>query len=136
MAGKAAIAGVATQNFSALCVIGANCLIAPVICGTTCIVAPDINATSDCRCKSNIVTVTNAYRKLSQIRGVNYNWKDSGKYTIGVIAQEVEEVLPELVSTDNEGMKAVNYNGIIGVLVETVKCLQTKVEELENGSKG
>ena len=136
LAGKAAIAGVATQNFSAKCVTGANCMIAPVICGTTCVVAPDINATSDCRCKSNIVTVENAYCKLNQIRGVNYNWKDSGKYTIGVIAQEVEEVLPELVTTDDDGMKAVNYNGIVGVLVETVKCLQSKVEELENGSKG
>jgi hypothetical protein len=67
---------------------------------------------------------------------VNYNWKDSGKYTLGVVAQEVEEVLPELISTDGEGYKSVNYNGLIGVLIESVKCLQEKVEELENGSKG
>ncbi len=78
----------------------------------------------------------NAYCKIGQIRGVNYNWKDSGKYTLGVIAQEVEEAFPELVTTDEDGFKAVNYNGIVGVLVETVKCLQGKVEELENGSKG
>ena len=64
------------------------------------------------------------------------NWKDSGKYTLGVIAQEVEDAFPELVTTDGEGFKSVNYNGIVGVLVETVKCLQGKVEELENGSKG
>ena len=67
---------------------------------------------------------------------MNYNWKDSGKYTLGVIAQEVEEAFPELVTTDEDGFKAVNYNGLVGVLVETVKCLQGKVEELENGSKG
>ena len=63
-------------------------------------------------------------------------WKDSGKYTLGVVAQEVEEVFPELVTTDDEGFKSVNYNGLVGALIETVKCLQSKVEDLENDSKG
>ena len=117
-------------------ICGSSCVVSPIVCGTTCVVAPDINATSDCRCKDNITTVENAYCKIGQIRGVNYNWKDSGKYTLGVVAQEVEEVLPELVTEDDEGFKSVNYNGLVGVLIETVKCLQDKVEELENGSKG
>jgi hypothetical protein len=116
------------------------CLKSGVVCGTTtrgttaCFT--DFNSTSDCRCKDNITTVDDAYNKIGQIRGVNYNWKDSGKYTMGVVAQEVEEAFPELVTTDDDGYKSVNYNGLIGALIETVKCLQGKVEELENGSKG
>ncbi|MAO22606.1 MAG: hypothetical protein CMJ25_17805, partial [Phycisphaerae bacterium] len=121
-------------------ICGVCCLTSNVVCGpttrgtTACFT--DFNSTSDCRCKDNITTVENAYCKIGSIRGVNYNWKDSGKYTLGVVAQEVEEAFPELVTTDDDGFKAVNYNGIVGVLVETVKCLQSKVEELENGSKG
>jgi hypothetical protein len=116
------------------------CLKTNVVCGVTtrgttaCFT--DFNSTSDCRCKDNIATVEDAYTKLGQIRGVNYNWKDSGKYTMGVVAQEVEEAFPELVTTDDDGYKSVNYNGLVGALIETVKCLQGKVEELENGSKG
>jgi len=121
-------------------ICGVDCLTSNVVCGpttrgtTACFT--DFNSTSDCRCKDNITTVENAYCKIGPIRGVNYNWKDSGKYTLGVVAQEVEEAFPELVTTDDDGFKSVNYNGIVGVLVETVKCLQSKVEELENGSKG
>ncbi len=121
-------------------ICGVCCLTSNVVCGpttrgtTACFT--DFNSTSDCRCKDNITTVENAYCKIGSIRGVNYNWKDSGKYTLGVVAQEVEEAFPELVTTDDDGFKSVNYNGIVGVLVETVKCLQSKVEELENGSKG
>ena len=118
------------------CGCATACFKGTILCGTTCVVAPDINATSDCRCKDNIATVENAYCKIGQIRGVNYNWKDSGKYTLGVVAQEVEEAFPELVTTDDDGYKSVNYNGLVGALIETVKCLQGKVEELENGSKG
>ena len=121
-------------------VCASNCSKSPVVCGVTtrgttaCFT--DFNSTSDCRCKDNIATVENAYCKIGQIRGVNYNWKDSGKYTMGVVAQEVEEAFPELVITDDDGYKSVNYNGLVGALIETVKCLQGKVEELENGSQG
>lgn len=127
-------------TYTAGCHCASNCLKSGVVCGTTtrgttaCFT--DFNSTSDCRCKENIATVDNAYCKIGQIRGVNYNWKDSGKYTIGVVAQEVEEAFPELVTTDDDGYKSVNYNGLVGALIETVKCLQGKVEELENGSKG
>jgi hypothetical protein len=126
----------ATCCVTAPIVCSTICLLSQKVCGSVCMESPEFNTTSDCRCKDNIVTVDNAYCKLGHIRGVNYNWKDSGKYTLGVVAQEVEEVLPELISTDGEGYKSVNYNGLIGVLIESVKCLQEKVEELENGSKG
>ena len=126
--------------YSAGIVEGATCLHSPVVCATTAVrtatvCATDFNSTSDCRCKDNITTVENAYCKIGQIRGVNYNWKDSGKYTLGVVAQEVEQTFPELVTEDDNGFKAVNYNGLVGVLIETVKTLQAKVEDLENGSK-
>jgi len=151
LAGKAGTNGSLGQNFCANIFCSDCCVKSPRLCATTCVVSSvvcgvttrgttacftDFNSTSDCRCKENITEVEDAYTKLGQVRGVNYNWKDSGKYTLGVIAQEVEEVFPELVNTDEDGFKAVNYNGLVGVLVETVKCLQGKVEELENGSKG
>jgi hypothetical protein len=134
-------------SYTAGCHCATSCLVSPTICGATCVhsdiicgitavrtatvCATDFNSTSDCRCKENIATVDNAYCKIGQIRGVNYNWKESGKYTMGVVAQEVEEAFPELVTTDDDGYKSVNYNGLVGALIETVKCLQGKVEELE-----
>ena len=148
---KAPTNGSLANNFSANCFCADICAKSPIVCGSTCVIGAvvcgpttrgttacftDFNSTSDCRCKENITEVEDAYTRVGQIRGVNYNWKDSGKYTLGVIAQEVEEAFPELVTTDEDGFKAVNYNGLVGVLVETVKCLQGKVEELENGSKG
>jgi len=138
--GTAQFATTGYGSYTSGCSCASNCFISPVVCGVTtrgttaCFT--DFNSTSDCRCKENIATVDDAYNKIGQIRGVNYNWKDSGKYTMGVVAQEVEEAFPELVTTDDDGYKSVNYNGLVGALIETVKCLQGKVEELENGSKG
>ena len=98
-------------------------------------VGGDVNSTSDINLKENVQTVENAYDKVSNLRGVNFNWKDSGKYSMGVIAQEVEEIIPEVVLTNEEGTKSVNYQAMVGVLIEAVKTLQAKVEDLENGSK-
>ena len=67
------------------------------------------------------------------LRGVSYNWKDkdkSLKNQIGVIAQEVEEVYPEFVHTNDEGYKSVNYSQMVAVLIEAVKELNAKVETL------
>lgn len=91
--------------------------------------------TSDRRYKKNIKALTNALYKTSQLRGVSYNWKDSNRSQsnqIGVIAQEVEEVYPEFVHTDDKGMKAVNYAQLTAVLIEAIKELNTKVEALES----
>ena len=67
---------------------------------------------------------------LKQLRGVKFDWKESGLPSYGVIAQELEEVLPELVHGNDP--KTVNYNGIIGVLIEAIKELKAEVEELKN----
>lgn len=90
----------------------------------------EINSTSDETLKTNVQTVENPLQTLQQIRGVNFDWKTTGKSSIGVIAQEIEKVLPQLV---NEGEhKSVNYNGLIGVLIEAVKELSEEVENLKS----
>jgi hypothetical protein len=86
-------------------------------------------ATSDINLKENIKTIENSTETIQSLRGVSFDWKEGGKGSYGVIAQELEEVLPELVN-DGE-VKAVNYNGIIGVLIEAVKELSEEVQELK-----
>ena len=92
--------------------------------------AQDFDALSDINYKENINTVNNALLKVDQLRGVKFDWKESGLPSYGVIAQELEEVLPELVHGNDP--KTVNYNGIIGVLIEAIKELKAEVEELKN----
>lgn len=92
--------------------------------------AVDFNSTSDVNLKENITTVDNALDLTNQLRGVRFEWKRDGKPSYGVIAQELEAVLPELVTQGDP--KTVNYNGIIGVLIEAVKELSAEVEQLKN----
>jgi len=93
------------------------------------ITATDFNSTSDQNLKENIITFENALDIVSQLRGVKFNWKETHTPSIGVIAQELEEILPELVT--NTHPKTVNYNGIIGVLIEAIKELQAEVKKLK-----
>lgn len=89
---------------------------------------------SDRRLKKEIQDLTDPLEKTLKMRGVSYSWKDQNKSQrkqIGVIAQEVEEIYPEFVHTDTKGMKAVNYAQISAVLIEAIKELNNKVEELE-----
>ena len=93
------------------------------------ITCSSVNSTSDINLKENIQTIDNALGAVTSLRGVTFDWKENGSPSIGVIAQELEKVLPELV---NQGeYKSVNYNGIIGVLIEAVKELSAEVEELK-----
>jgi hypothetical protein len=92
--------------------------------------ATDFDALSDINYKENIVTVSDALSKVDQLRGVRFDWKESGLPSYGVIAQELQEVLPELVHGNEP--KTVNYNGIIGVLIEAIKELKVEVEDLKN----
>lgn len=88
-----------------------------------------INETSDIRLKKNILTIENALSKVEQMRGVIYEWradeyKDKGFDTapqIGLIAQEVEKIFPQLVGTDNSGFKSVEYSKMVAVLIEAIK---------------
>ena len=91
--------------------------------------AQNYDSLSDSRLKDNIVVIDNALDKLVGISGVSYNWKNNGKATMGVVAQEVQAVFPELI-TEGEHL-TVNYNGLIGVLIQSVKELNDKVAALE-----
>ena len=93
------------------------------------VTAVDFTSTSDINLKENIHTVGNALEITEQLRGVSFDWKESGRSSYGVIAQELEEVLPELVKQGE--VKSVNYNGIIGVLIEAIKELKKEVEDLK-----
>ena len=94
------------------------------------ITATDFNSTSDINLKENVNTVDNALETISALRGVSFDWKETGKGSYGVIAQELEQILPNLVK--NGEVKSVNYNGLIGVLIEAVKELSAEVQELKS----
>jgi hypothetical protein len=91
--------------------------------------AADFNSTSDENLKTNIQTIESSLDTLQQLRGVTFDWKGNNKPSIGVIAQELEQVLPQLVNSGD--VKSVNYNGLIGVLIEAVKELSAEVQELK-----
>ena len=95
----------------------------------------NITAFSDRRLKSDIQTLENGLKKVEQLRGVTYTRDDNidGGQQLGVIAQEVEEVFPQIVLTadDERGTKSVDYGRLTGVLIEAVKELSAKVKELE-----
>ena len=100
-------------------------------------VTGDITAfyTSDQRLKDNVVKIDDPLAKVLSISGNTYDWnKESGKegHDVGVIAQEVMEVLPEAVTTRDNGYLAVDYQKIVPLLVEAVKELSQKVSDLED----
>lgn len=93
-------------------------------------------STSDIRLKNNVKHIGNALAKVKALNGVTWDWKDDVAEgikktpTTGLIAQEVEQVLPQVVIDREDGTKAVNYEHIIGLLVEAIKELNAKVESL------
>ncbi len=91
-------------------------------------------ATSDVTMKTNIGPMSDPLAKIRQIDGYSYNWAHDaqGPMQYGVLAQEVEQVLPDIVATQENGQKAVNYTGLIAHLLEAVKTLDAKVQELSN----
>ena len=101
---------------------------------------------SSIRLKENISPIKNALEKVSKLNGVEYDFKDSKdygylkKHQIGLIAQEVEKVIPEVVSEQENGNLGVSYQHLTGVLVEAIKeqesqieSLKKEIEELKNG---
>jgi hypothetical protein len=92
------------------------------------VTAADINSSSDKRLKKNIKTVTSALDTVNALRGVTFDWKEGNGKAIGLIAQEVQEVLPEIVSTDDNGYLGIRYTNVVGVLVEAIKELKADFE--------
>ena len=92
----------------------------------------DVTAFSDIRLKENVQTIDNALDKVTSIRGVTYT-KD-GKDGLGVIAQEVEEIIPQVVLTADDEIetKSVAYGNIVGLLIEAIKEQQAQIDDLNN----
>jgi hypothetical protein len=103
--------------------------------------AGNITAYSDAKLKKNVKTIGNALDKVMSLRGVNFDWIATGKASIGLIAQEVEKILPEVVSSIEEcevgtatvidTIKSVDYSKIVSVLIEAIKEQQLQIEELK-----
>jgi hypothetical protein len=91
--------------------------------------AVDFNSTSDIKLKDKVRKISKPLSKLDKIRGVSFEWKETKQKSMGVVAQEVEKVLPDLVRGDET--KTVNYNGLIGLLIECVKEQQIRIGQLE-----
>ena len=98
---------------------------------------------SDAGLKDNVATLEGALEKVKSLRGVSFDWKDEyldslgfpekpQKHDIGLIAQEVKEVLPEVVVEKSDGLLTVKYEKLVSVLIESVKALSDKVDELQN----
>jgi len=99
------------------------------------VITNGITVSSDIRLKENFEPMSNALDLVSQLNGFYYTWKkDAGTdkpRKLGFIAQEVEKVIPELVKTDSEGMKSVDYVSVVPVLVEALKHQQKQIDELK-----
>jgi hypothetical protein len=101
-------------------------------------------STSDQNLKENLVRIEDALEKVNSIGGYEFDWKTEHKHEhgfeghdVGVIAQEVESVLPEVVTTKFNGFKGVRYEKIVPLLIEAIKELSAEVEKLKRdiGSK-
>ena len=97
------------------------------------VAAGDVTAYSDARVKTNVKTIENALDKTLALRGVSYNRTDNGDLNtkIGVIAQEVLDIIPEVVNKDTQGMYNVSYGNMAGLFIEAIKEQQAQIEELK-----
>ena len=100
-----------------------------VVGGVVC--ATNVLCISDRRFKTNISPLNNSLAKLSLLKGVSYNWNQedfptrsfNNRGQIGLIAQDVEGIFPEIVNTDELGFKSVDYASLIPILIESIKSL-------------
>lgn len=93
------------------------------------------NSLSDVTLKTNIKRIENATATINKIDGVEFDWKDNGKKSAGTIAQQLEQILPHLVDTSEDGTKTVNYSGLIAYLIESNKELHHRIEALESANR-
>ena len=98
---------------------------------------------SDISLKDNIRPIESALFKVQQIRGVTFDWNEKSNelqqekgHDVGLIAQEVEKVLPEVIQIREDGIKAISYEKVVPLLVEAIKDQQKQIEELKEVSKG
>ena len=90
-----------------------------------------LNTTSDIRYKENIRLLQNPIETIKRLMGVSFTWKESGAKSYGLIAQELEKILPELVKDDANGMKSVSYLPLLAFLIEIAKDQEARLHDLE-----
>lgn len=100
--------------------------------GSTLTVAGSINETSAKRFKENIQTLGNQLNNVLQLNPVEFDWIRDGKHDIGLIAEEVNEVIPDLVQKEGKEIQGIHYSRLTAILISAVKELTARVEELEN----
>jgi hypothetical protein len=87
---------------------------------------------SDQSLKKNIQPLQDSLSKIMQLKGVSFDWKSTGKPSVGLIAQDVEKVYPELVDTNKDtGLKSVEYGNLVAPLIEAVKEQQNQIDDLK-----
>jgi len=91
-------------------------------------VSGDVVVSSDARLKANIVSLGSTLSRLLLIDGKRYTMKKDGKQKIGVLAQDIQKVFPKLVTTDDKDMLAVNYQGLVPVLINALKEQQSEID--------
>ena len=99
--------------------------------GTNLVCGGTVTANSDESLKENIKTIDGALEKVQNLRGVEFDYKSDKTHSIGLIAQEVEKVLPDLVHENGDGIKSVAYQNIVAVLIEAVKEQQNQIDSLK-----
>ena len=114
--------GIGTTNPTSKLYVNGDVFVSGIVTAT------DFNSASDIKLKNNIKKIDNPIDKIIRIEGVTFDWKSDNKSSMGVIAQNIEKVLPQLVNGDDS--KTVNYNGIIGLLIECVKTQQEQIDNL------
>ena len=92
------------------------------------VTATDFDSLSDRALKTNIQVIDNPIEKIMKIDGVSFNWKATNKPSLGVIADNIQDIIPDIVSDGDP--KSVNYNGLVGLLIEVVKNQQEQINEL------
>jgi hypothetical protein len=133
-------AGFSSASFATT---GSNIFIGNQIITGSITATSDVTAfsTSDKQLKDNIILIPNSLEKITKIGGYTFDWNNKqdiyevGSHDIGVIAQELEEILPEVVITRDNGYKAVKYEKIVPLLIEAIKELKNEVDELKSKIK-
>ena len=99
--------------------------------GSGTLTAVDVNTSSDAKFKENVQQIASAVDTINSIQGVSFNWKETGQRSYGIIAQELAEVLPELVHSAERGL-TVSYLPLIAILIEAIKEQQQQIDQLKN----
>lgn len=96
------------------------------------ITVTDLNSTSDITLKENVVDIENALDIITKLSGIRFTWQGTDDVSYGLSAQQVEQILPEIVKTREDGKKGINYLNIIALLIESIKSLNKEIQNLKS----